>query len=154
MSNTYHYKSPAALGLKDLDMLAATNTTYDSGVINGSGSFAFQAILDITVAGGSPVSGVAALTLLQLGPDESTVIATVPLVTGIPTYTDGDQVICVFGGGNTASVATASPHVGTLGTDADKVKVIGPFKLRVTVSTKASGGVTHTASLRLLAERS
>jgi hypothetical protein len=143
--------TPEELGLAAVDLTDVDN--HLSGLIDGREAFAFQVHCTVGTITGSPsATGLATVNVTLFANDKTTELGTFALATSINTKTTGNKSLIVFGGGVTASVASASGYSGTLGTDADKIKVIGWFKIdfQVTELTDAAG----TASVRLLAEKS
>ena len=143
--------TPADLGMTAIDLTDVASN--DSAIKDGRDVFAFQVHTSITAVSGSPsATGLLTVSVLLYANDKTTLLDTIVLASDISTKTTGGKSRIVFGGGVTASVASESTYSGTIGPDADKVKVIGWYKIRagITELTDAAG----TMTVRVLAERS
>lgn len=135
--------SPQALAMQSLDLKAANDTEYLSGLIDLSDYRMFMASLNVDVTGAAG-AGAVALALRLFANDLVTVLGTVDLLTAVGTTADRSELVC-FGRG----LAAAKQGNGTLGSSIGVLKVFRWAKLVLTVSTQSDAATSCLGNVRL-----
>lgn len=130
---------------KAVDMEAALNTKYTSGILDLRGYRKFHIGVNILIAA-TPTTGHAALHWQRVDDAGANIGAEIVLATAINTKANGDHRL-VFGGGLAGSASGM-----TVDSALDAVLPPGKGKLILKVTEQGAGGDSQVASVFLIAE--
>ena len=139
---------PNPLDVSRVDLSAANDTEYASGMIDVRKFFIFTMIIDIIETTTTPATGALTVRLEVLAKDKATVLWMMDLLTLIDTSNNGQQEVLLFGAGASAKQSAASS--GTLHADADLFKVAEYIQLVPKITATADGDTA--ANFNLLME--